>query len=226
MGTLEQRLHNLLELGGPVLLALVLLSVVALTIILVKFYQFIAIRARDDSFVPIVLQHYRNGHYDDALRILARKRSPIARVMDIAIIGQARSDLSERIVREEIERVATIYLERMRSYLRGLEVIGTLSPLLGLLGTVLGMIQAFQQLELAGSQVDPAVLSGGIWEALLTTAAGLLVAIPTLAMLNWFERIVQASAHGMENAVTQVFTWAVNELPVDHDATRIRKSQG
>ena len=220
-----ERLNILLELGGPVLIALIILSVVALTIIFVKVYQFTSMRVLDNSFVPLALRHYRAGHYEEVLRMLSRRRSPVARVMDVAIVGYARSDLGEPMVREEVERVATVYLERLRSYLRGLEVIGTLSPLLGLLGTVLGMIEAFQQLEQASSQVNPAILSGGIWEALLTTAAGLVVAIPTLAMLNWFERIVQRTAHNMENAVTQVFTWAFNEPPVEHGTSRLQTTQ-
>lgn len=206
------RLSEWLELGGPVLLVLLAMSIIALAIILVKLYQFAALRVRDPGFVDQVLKYYRAGHYEEALRILARNRNPVAQVLDVAISGHAREDLDERLVREEVQRVASEHLERMRSYLRGLEVIGTLSPLLGLLGTVLGMIEAFQQLEQAANRVDPAVLSGGIWEALLTTAAGLTVAIPALMMLNWFERIVQRSAHSIEDAVTQVFTWSV-QLP-------------
>lgn len=220
-----ERLNILLELGGPVLITLMVLSVIALSIITYKSLQFIMLLGQGRSFVPVVLKHYRARHYEDALRILARRRSPVARVMDVAIIGHARADLKEFTVREEVERVAALHLERMRSFLRGLEVIGTLSPLLGLLGTVLGMIDAFQQLEYAGSRVDPGVLSGGIWEALLTTAAGLVVAIPTLAMLNWFERIVQRTAHEMENAVTQIFTAAVNEPPADYVTSQLRATQ-
>ena len=220
-----ERINLLLELGGPVLITLVILSVVALSIIVYKSLQFIVLLGQGRSFVPVVLKHYRSRHYEDALRVLARMRSPVARVMDAAIVGHARVDLKEFTVREEVERIAALYLERMRSYLRGLEVIGTLSPLLGLLGTVLGMIDAFQQLEYAGSRVDPGVLSGGIWEALLTTAAGLVVAIPALAMLNWFERIVQRTAHEMENAVTQVFTGAVNEPPADYVTSQLRATQ-
>lgn len=220
-----ERLNILLELGGPVLITLVVLSVVALSIITYKSLQFIMLLGQGRSFVPVVLKHYRARHYEDALRILARRRSPVARVMDVAIVGHARADLKEFTVREEVERIAALHLERMRSFLRGLEVIGTLSPLLGLLGTVLGMIDAFQQLEHAGSRVDPGVLSGGIWEALLTTAAGLVVAIPTLAMLNWFERIVQRTAHEMENAVTQIFTGAVNEPPADYVTSQLRATQ-
>jgi len=205
-------LSEWMRLGGPVLLVLLAMSITGLAIILLKLYQFVALNVRDCSFVDEVLKYYRSGHYEEALRILARSRSPVARVMDVAIVGHAREDVDEPVVREEVERVANQYLERLRSYLRGLEVIGTLSPLLGLLGTVLGMIEAFQQLEQAGNQVNPAVLSGGIWEALLTTAAGLVVAIPALVMLNWFERVVQGVSHAIEDSVTQIFTWSV-QLP-------------
>lgn len=85
------------------------------------------------------------------------------------------------------------------------------SPLLGLLGTVLGMIEAFRQLASSGSQVDPSVLSGGIWQALLTTAAGLSVAIPVVLLHSWLERRVERCAHRMEDAVTRIFTRSLNE---------------
>jgi len=105
-----------------------------------------------------------------------------------------------------LERQAAEVLESLRSWFRPLEVIASLAPLLGLFGTVLGMISAFQQLEQAGNRVNPAILSGGIWEALLTTAVGLAVAIPTVVALNWLERKVDRLAHDMNTIVTQVFT--------------------
>jgi hypothetical protein len=93
----------------------------------------------------------------------------------------------------------------LRSWFRPLEVIASLAPLLGLFGTVLGMIKAFQQLESAGSQVNPAILSGGIWEALLTTAVGLAVAIPVVALLNWLERRVDRLAIEMESVLNRFY---------------------
>jgi biopolymer transport protein ExbB len=74
---------------------------------------------------------------------------------------------------------------------------------------VLGMIEAFQRLQAAGSQVDPAILSGGIWQALLTTAVGLTVAIPVVLAHAWLERRVEHCGHQMEDAATRVFTRAV-----------------
>ncbi|MEP1599390.1 MAG: MotA/TolQ/ExbB proton channel family protein, partial [Hyphomonas sp.] len=73
-------------------------------------------------------------------------------------------------------------------------------------GTVLGMIQAFRAMETAGRNVDPSILSGGIWAALLTTAAGLIVAIPVVAIASWFDRSILKIAHTTEDAVTRIFT--------------------
>ncbi|MGF1609919.1 MAG: MotA/TolQ/ExbB proton channel family protein, partial [Kiloniellales bacterium] len=139
------------------------------------------------------------------LALAGRGRSPVARVLAQALRGQQRG-LPEAKVREEVIRSGGEMLEALRAWFRPLEVIASLAPLLGLFGTVLGMIEAFQQLEQAGSQVNPAILSGGIWEALLTTAVVLAVAMPCVALLNWMERVVDRLAHEMENVVTQVFT--------------------
>jgi len=112
----------------------------------------------------------------------------------------------ESMVREEVTRIAKNHIARLKAWLRPLELIASLSPLLGLLGTVLGMIEAFQRLEGAGNQVDPALLSGGIWQALLTTAVGLVVAIPALLAHQWLDRRVENCTHRMEDLTTRVFT--------------------
>src|SRR3546814_15805260 len=101
----------------------------------------------------------------------------VPRTRLVRALGRQRRDLPEAMVREEVMRCGNEALEGLRVQLGALEVIGSVSPLLGLFGTVLGMIEAFRQLAEAGSQVSPAILSAGIWEALLTTAVGLAVAI-------------------------------------------------
>ncbi|MFV8836192.1 MotA/TolQ/ExbB proton channel family protein [Aquisalimonas sp. APHAB1-3] len=203
---LSDRLGVLLDLGGPVVAVLLLMSVVGIAIGLLKLWQFQRLRITRLGFVNGCLDELRQGRDDAVLARLADERNPAARVMETAIRGRRDPDVPMDLVREEVTRVATGYLDALRSYLRGLEVIGSLAPLIGLLGTVLGMIDAFRQLEGAGSQVDPALLSGGIWEALLTTAVGLAVAIPAVILLNWFEGRVDRFRHRMEDAVTQVFT--------------------
>ena len=92
----------------------------------------------------------------------------------------------ESDIREEILRLSDERLSFYKHKLDSLQVIATIAPLLGLLGTVFGMIEAFQQMEQAGKNIDPSLLSGGIWEALLTTAAGLSVAIPIVVFLSVF----------------------------------------
>jgi biopolymer transport protein ExbB len=204
-GIVEQ-LRTLIELGGPVIVILMMFSVVVLAIVFLKLWQFTALRVGARRFVKEALARWQARQDREAHEMLSAVRNPIARVLEISMWGQMDSGIAESKVREEIARVGAEQLENLRSHLRSLEVIATLSPLLGLLGTVLGMIEAFQRMEEAGSRINPAILSGGIWEALLTTAAGLLVAIPTIVVLNGFERTIERLGHDMENAVTQVFT--------------------
>lgn len=94
---------------------------------------------------------------------------------------------------------------KARRGLRALDLIATIAPLIGLLGTVLGMIEAFQALQEAGSRADPAALAGGIWQALLTTAAGMAVAIPASMALSWFDSVTDRLQAEMEDLATRIF---------------------
>jgi biopolymer transport protein ExbB len=121
---------------------------------------------------------------------------------------EARADpaLGEAQAREETTRVAKAELARARAGLRLLDLVVTIAPLLGLLGTVMGMIAAFQTLQETGGQADPSALAGGIWEALLTTAAGMGVAIPASMALAWFESVADRVQADMEDLATRIFT--------------------
>src|SRR5690606_7713536 len=169
--------------------------VVALAIVLVKLWQFAVCRVGDRKTARRALALYRSGHTIEAIGVASKSRNPVAEVLAYTLRGCLRRDLDEALVREEAARLASERIEALRSYLRALEVIASISPLLGLFGTVLGMIEAFQQLQGAGSQVNPAILSGGIWEALLTTAVGLAVAMPVVVVLAWLEQIVEGVTH-------------------------------
>ncbi len=199
------RLLEFMGIGGPVVWILFAMSVVALAIILVKLLQFLLIRPEAHQHHQKVIQLWQSQQVDHALSHLNTKR-PVDELMAMSIEGLRNPSTDTSLLREELDRVASLRLNQLRSYLRPLEVIATLSPLLGLLGTVLGMITAFQQMEMAGNQVDPSVLSGGIWQALLTTAVGLAVAIPVVSAHNWLERKVERVSALMNDAVTQLFT--------------------
>lgn len=220
MNATLERASFLLDAGGIVLIILLVLSVIALAIILLKFWQFKQLHLDDRSFVKHTLDYWRAGQANAAMGELFRTNHPAARVMEIAIRGVAERRVSEETIREEVLREGVEQVEGLRSSLRSLEVIASISPLLGLLGTVMGMINAFQQMEAAGTQVSPSILSGGVWEALLTTAVGLAIAIPVVVALNWFESKVESSKHAMEDAVTRIFTIQMTALP-DADADEI-----
>ncbi len=196
---------NLVEAGGPIIVLLAALSVISLALVVVKLVQFRILRVAHRGFVTGVADQLHRGETRAALEAVQARRGVVARVMEAAIRGQLLTNDEER-VREEVTRVAQMKMDGMERGLPLLSLIATISPLLGLLGTVLGMIDAFQQLQDAGDRVDPAILSGGIWEALLTTAAGLSVAIPAAAFYTWLQRSVDVCAQYMEDAATQVFT--------------------
>ncbi len=209
-------LTGLVGAGGPVVALLLAISVATLALVIAKIVQFAQLRIADARPVQNGLAAYRAGDRRQALAILNASRNPAAQVAAGAIRELPAAGSRTDLLREEIGRRAAAQIEALRSHLRTIEVVATLSPLLGLFGTVLGMIDAFRAMEAAGSRVDPAVLSGGIWEALLTTAVGLAVAVPSVAAVNHFDRRVEQVTHLMEDAVTQVFTAAViTESPSD-----------
>jgi biopolymer transport protein ExbB len=201
----QERLIRFLDLGGPVVLILLVMSVVALTVILTKMAHFSSLRIGHRRTAEKALALYRSGKLRDAIARAERSPDPASQLLARGLRG-VQLGLPEHKVREEMVRFGNVALQGLRNGFRPLEVIGSLAPLLGLFGTVLGMIKAFQALELAGTQVDAAVLSGGIWEALLTTAVGLAVAIPVVALLNWLEGRVERLGHRMDDLVTRLFT--------------------
>ncbi|MBL4761376.1 MAG: MotA/TolQ/ExbB proton channel family protein [Gammaproteobacteria bacterium] len=202
---LQDKIQDFLTVGGPVVWILMAMSVVALAIIFIKIWQFASLRPERQQGFEASLALWRKGDLLAAQKALPEKHV-VADVVHVAMHGLITGRATTALLKDELNRVATQKLNQFRMHLRPLEVIAMLSPLLGLLGTVLGMIAAFQQMESAGSHVNPAVLSGGIWQALLTTAVGLTVAIPVVVAHNWFERKIERVATFMNDTVTQVFT--------------------
>lgn len=206
---------DLLVLGGPVVAVLVVMSIVAMAITVLKLWQFWSVRATRLINVERAVKLKRLGKPLEALACVQGDKNPVAQTLAVALRGHIRGDLERDTIRAEAVRYGKRRVEAMRSYLRPLEVIASLAPLLGLFGTVLGMITAFQQMEAAGNQVNPSVLSGGIWEALLTTAVGLAVAIPTVAVFNWLERVAERTQIAMADAIQYVFTEDLSRLPAN-----------
>lgn len=193
-------------LGGPAIWAIAALSVITLALILWKVWRLALLGAWSGGRRSRrAVAHWSAGREAEALSMIDGRRSCRALLAQAAMRARRDPSLGEDGARAETERVARALLARARAGLRPLELIASIAPLLGLLGTVLGMIAAFQALQEAGSRADPAALAGGIWEALLTTAAGMAVAIPAGVTLTWFESVADRLRHEMEDAATRIF---------------------
>ena len=210
-GTALAPAARLLEAGGPVVMILLVLSVFALTIILFKLIQFWRLSTGPSNAHNKALSLWLRGRRADAYDLVRMRKYAAAQVLAHGMRGLSNNWASESDVREDVERVAMEQMKALKSWLKALEAVVQIAPLLGLFGTVIGMIAAFKALQEAGSQADPAVLAGGIWVALLTTAVGLAVAIPVSFVLYWFESIVERERLNMESALTSLFTGRITE---------------
>ncbi len=197
--------RELVDVGGPVTVILLLMSIVTLTVILAKLWQFHRAGVGRRRGLADSIDLWIAGDGPSALARLEAGSTPAARVAAHAMSG-LNTGLPEPQVREDVERMALSELSHLRAYLRVIEATVQTAPLLGLFGTVLGMIASFQALEGAGAQADPAVLAGGIWVALLTTAIGLAIAIPSALVLTWFQGRIDREQDTIEDATTSIFT--------------------
>ena len=207
LGAAKDRTMTFLVNGGPSIWAIAALSVATVALILWKVWRYILIGAWSRRTSSRAVHRWEAGQTREALGIVSGRKGYRSRLTTAAMT--ARQNLPDETAREETSRVAKILLAQASGGLRALELIATIAPLLGLLGTVLGMISAFQALQDAGSKADPALLAGGIWEALLTTAAGMAVAIPASAALTWFEAVIDSLRQDLENIAARIFHCAV-----------------
>ena len=199
-----QNATDFLALGGVVIWIIAGLSVLTVAVILWRLIMMWLLGVwghRQQAELAIRL--WQTGQAEQAKSTLNKPKTVKSRIALTAIsascAGYARQDIEA-----EVLRVAKSELAEARRGLKLLELIGTIAPLLGLLGTVIGMIAAFQAMQEAGSTVDPADLAGGIWEALLTTAAGMAVAIPATMGLVWFESQIEKLALAIEDIATRL----------------------
>lgn len=217
-------LYKLLEDGGPVMYVLLGLSVLATTIILMKLFQFFRSGLFRMDFIEESLSALHTEGPSEALYVLKKQNNPVAQVMQCALRCGVDPEMSAKDVDAEVSRVGSAQIRNLESWLRGLSSIAHLSPLLGLLGTVIGMISAFMQLEAAGSRVDPSLLSGGIWVALLTTAFGLTVAIPAMAAFHYLEGEVDKARAAMHDACVRILLYFNKNTAVSaHEAPLVEE---
>ncbi len=180
---------ELMGKGGIMMYPIILASFISAALIIERLIFFKKCNENPDDILAAIKDLACDDKPLHAVESEKFTGGPVSRMLAVGL--KARKDplwkLEEKLTVSGQEEI-----QGLRKNLRGLEVIAAISPLMGLLGTVLGMVKAFNKVAQYKGQVDPSLLAGGIWEALLTTAAGLAVAIPVVIMLNYFERKVEA----------------------------------
>lgn len=183
----------------PVIVILICLSVLSLMLIVAKIVQLMPATGGSKTRDGII-DSFLAGNRDAAISAAAAGKAPADRVLLTAMQGLT-AGLPLAAVEAETTRRGNEEVAGMSSWLRLLDLISMIAPLLGLLGTVLGMIKSFQDLSAAQGSANASVLAGGIWEALITTAGGLVVAIPAAVAANLLTGRVETAALRIESAV-------------------------
>ena len=192
---------QLISKGGPLMIALVICSVLSLAIIIERL-----IFLRRGKIIRIdILQEIevaiKKQDFSEALKWTDKVKTPMLKIAKVALIN---ADKSKEDLNNYIEEAGRMQAQSLERFLTILHTVAVISPLLGLLGTVTGMIKVFDTIVTHGTG-NASVLAGGISEALITTASGLSIAIPTLVFFNYFSRKVEKITTEMEHhSVTMV----------------------
>ena len=174
-------LGSYIEKGGLIFSILLVMSAIGLTIIIYKFFELYLFKKNDFKKINYLISDSSSiTQFEKNLEYLKDNNF----LKEIVNIIKKKTDTQHDQILILIEKET----EKLNRFMPTLEIIGQVSPLIGLLGTVIGMIDSFNELELGGSLVDPSILAGGIWTALLTTAMGLIVAIPALISHYFYDR--------------------------------------
>lgn len=194
-------MYELILKGGPLMYPLLLCSVLALTFFLERLYRLHIIHIDTDKFIAGIKNILNKDKIIEAISVCEETKGPVASVVKAGIVKHEKSKSS---IKESIENTALHEIPRLEKNLNILATIAHIAPLIGLLGTVTGMIKAFMKIQEAAGLATPADLAQGIWEALITTAAGLMIAIPTYVAYNYLVSKVNNIIQDMETSSTEI----------------------
>lgn len=194
-------MFDVLLKGGPILWVILLLAVPVLAILTERILYFRRIRTDEDKLLARVKGAVEKEHWDEVLAICDNVEAPLGGLIRAAVENR---NLKDEELREAVHDAAVKELPGIEHTIQAVNVIGNISPLLGLLGTVSGIINSFNVLGQFGAVSDPSVLAKGISEALLTTAAGIVIAVPSMVAYAWLA--------GKANGVIAKLEGQANEL--------------
>lgn len=191
--------------GGWTMWFLLTAAIIGILFIIERIITFIWARVNTKKLVNDITKAYNANGVEGAVRVCKRNNSPIARILiegvqSYAVVGKDKDAMEEAMEGSAVKELA--FLDRGMS---ALSAVVTLAPMMGFLGTVSGMVSAFDAIALAGT-VDAKLVASGISEALITTMTGLAIAIPVSAAHTWFSEMINSYTRNMEQAANEVVT--------------------
>ena len=209
IGTLLFWQVDVVRRGGPVMIPIVMCSVFSVTLIMERMIYFISLHLGTDidRFFEQLRSAVDTRQWKDAEALCQTWKGPVARVV---LAGLSARERNPQEIDEVMEEAAHEEMPAVERHLRWLSTLAQVSTLLGLLGTVTGLVRAFQAIQTktaGGNPVSPGDLAGGVWEALITTVAGLMIAIPTILAYNYLASRVGEVQFQMEKASALVANW-------------------
>jgi biopolymer transport protein ExbB len=205
---------KLMSQGGPLMWVILLNGVIAIGIFLEKYLSFHRAQINATDFVNGICNALKRGNVIESIALCDETPGPIPQVVKAGIINQ---DRSRDEIRESIQDVARSAVAQLERRLPVLATVAQIAPLIGFLGTVLGMIQMFKVIQEA-QLPSPGQLAGGVWEALLTTAGGLVVSVPAYVGYNYLVSRVQHIVLDMEKAANEVLNFITGREPAEKPA--------
>lgn len=192
---------NLLDMamkGGWIMIVLAALSILCLYIFFERLGKFKKAVNKDVHFMDRICDYVKNGEIKSAVNFCQALDSPCSRIVEkgVSLVGRSKAD-----IQAGMENAANIEIARLEKGLSGISTIASAAPMIGFLGTVIGMVRAFWEMSNAGNNIDVSLLSGGIYEAMITTVGGLIVGIIALFAYNYLVSRVDGITNQMESFI-------------------------
>ncbi len=190
--------------GGPMMVPILLCSVIAFAVMAERIMYFRKIRMNTRKFMGEISYALKRNRADEAIEMCDKSPGPLPRVLKAGIL---KYDRQRPEIKEAIQDAALHEIPRIEKNIGILATVAQVSPVLGLLGTVLGMVEIFQKIQQRSAAMLPSTpsdLSAGVWQALIATVAGLVVAIPALTAYNYFVSKANYMIRDMEISATDL----------------------
>ena len=207
---MSESLWSMFTMGGPLMWILLALSILAIYLIGRKWWTIKNASKIDPHFMQDIRDYVSEGKTKSAITLCQKYDNPVARMIETGInrIGRPMAD-----IQSAIENIGNVEVARLEKGLPLLATIAGGAPMIGFLGTVMGMVQAFFNMSKAGNNIDITLLSGGIYTAMLTTVGGLIVGIIAYFGYNWLTSQVSDLVYKMESSTMEFIDIVINEEP-------------